>query len=108
MVGQLRDRCAVALGPVSVDRLHPRRFGKLKDRLANRLGQLVAHRKPDRSTATVSGERVRAPADIGAHQDLQVKVLGGQLGKREPEHGEMVLGRVRRLSKKRVWDGSVE
>jgi hypothetical protein len=38
---------------------------------------------------------VRLTADVRAHQDLAVEVLGGQLRQGEPEHGEVILSGVR-------------
>ncbi len=94
-VCQLRHPGAVPILAGAVDRLYPRRFWDFEDRSTNRLGQLVPNREADPGFAAVRGERVRAPADIGADQDLPVEVLGGQLLQREPEHGEVIGGRVR-------------
>ena len=85
-VGQLRDPGAVAVLAFCVDRLQPLGFRDLEDRGADRLGQLVADREADPGVAAVGGERVRAAADIGADEDLAVKILGRQLLQREPEH----------------------
>jgi len=63
--------------------------------LADRLGQLVADREPDPRLTAVRGELVRLTADIRPDENLPVKVLGGQLRQREPEHREVILSRVR-------------
>ena len=75
--------------------LAPTLFRDLEDRRADRLRQLVANREPDLSVAAVRRERVRLTTNIRAHEDLAVNVLHRQLREREPEHGEVILCRVR-------------
>jgi len=95
MLGQLRDPRAIAIVAVGVDRLRPRRFGEFEDRLADRVAQLVADRETNRGVTAILRERVRLTADVGADQDLAVKVLGRELREREPEHDEVIRGGVR-------------
>jgi hypothetical protein len=54
VVGQLRNPRAVALGAAGVDRLLPRGFLELEDRLADCVVDRVADREPDPSSERVS------------------------------------------------------
>ena len=63
--------------------------------MADGLIERVADREPDPGIAAVGRERVRRATDIRADEDLSIKVIGRQLSEREPEHREVILGRVR-------------
>ena len=93
-VGQLRDPGAVAVLAVAVDRLQPQGFVDLEDRGADGVIELVADREPDPGLAAVAvnacvarryrrgqGSRGQDPRPAAAQ--------------REPEHGEVIGGRVR-------------
>ena len=64
MLGQLRDPSAVAILTDGVDRLHPRRFGQVEDRLAHGVVELVADRETDIGVTAVGRERVPRATDI--------------------------------------------
>src|SRR3954447_1454703 len=92
-VGQLGYSGSLAGLAVGVDRLKPRALGQLEDRLADAVVELVADREADPGSAAIGGKRVRRTAAVGAHQDLAIKVCGGEL--LEGEHGEVIGRRVR-------------
>jgi len=76
---QLRDPGAVPVLAICVDRLHPGGTWELEDRLANRLGQLIADREADARLPAITRKRMRRAADVRADQDLPLTVLGGKL-----------------------------
>jgi hypothetical protein len=90
VVGQLCHPGTVPPLATGVDRLHPRRFRQLEDRLADRFAQLVADREADAGVSAILRERVRGATDVRPDQDLSAKVLGRELREREPEHGEVI------------------
>jgi len=92
LVGQLCALGALAHVAVAIDRAPPARFGQLRDRPAHPLVDLVANREVDPCRTAALREGVGAPADVGASEDLAVKVGLGQLLKRQLQHLE-VIGR---------------
>ena len=94
-LGDLRHLAVVALGAVRVQRRDPRVLEDLEDRLADRLGQLVADREAHVALTAVVDQPVRGTRRIGPHQDLQgLEHLGRHLRKRQIDHPLVVPGGV--------------
>ena len=95
-VGDLTDLAVLALTAVLVERRDPRVLGDLKDRGANRLGQLVADREAHAGLAAVVDQPMRSAGRVSAHQDLdRLDVPIGELLKREVQDRLMIGGGVR-------------
>ena len=86
-VRELGHPCAVTVLSVGVDRLLPLVFRDFEDRGADGVGQLVADREPDTGLAAAGGERVGAPADIGADQHLAAEVSGSPVSSSQHPSG---------------------
>jgi hypothetical protein len=95
VVCELGSPSAVSILTVGVDRLPPRALGQLEDRSAHGLIERIADREANARLPAIAGEGVRRTADITAHQDLAIQILGRQLRERKTEHREVVLGGVR-------------
>ena len=94
VLAQLGDPGALAHLASGVDRALPCRLGRLQDRLAHPLVDLVADREADAGVAAILREGVGAPTDVGAYEDLAVEVLGRQLLERHLQHLEVIGGGV--------------
>jgi hypothetical protein len=94
VVGQLGDLGALAFFALGVDRLLPSRLGQVEDRLAHPLVDLIADREVDARLAAVGGEGMGAPADVGARQDLAVKVCLRQLLEGQLQNLEVIGGGI--------------